>query len=129
MRASICRPASGRGCLAGSHDPPARLLHHSVPPLPHDARAAPRPDPHDVANVEREWAREVLQIMSRHYWTVLIPQRFDAMEFENVGPFPASIKIPAEPYRYLPIFESREAAIAWNGGRTSHVAELREVGA
>lgn len=62
--------------------------------------------------------------MTRHFWLVTSLQRFDRMELDGV--LPAKIQTAAEPHYYLPVFESRAAAIAWNNGSESGVHEMRQ---
>ena len=56
-------------------------------------------------------------------WVIMKPQRFDEMEFLSPLPFPAGIKTTEEPHLYLPVFESREAAIKANGGSAENIAQ------
>lgn len=60
-------------------------------------------------------------------YVVMLACRFDTMEFPNLGPLPVAIRTEVEPHRYLPVFDSYEAAVAWAGG-SEHVREVRDVG-
>ena len=67
--------------------------------------------------------------MSEVRWLIMHPQRFDAMELTPNLPLPFlgdhPITTPTEPYWYLPLFESREAAVAWNGGSEENIVPVR----
>ncbi len=62
---------------------------------------------------------------SRHYWVVTVIQRFDSMELGAVGLIPVNIRTEGEPHAYLPVFESHEAALAWNNGDSANIYEMQ----
>lgn len=62
--------------------------------------------------------------MSKTYWVVMRACRFE--DIELVGDLPAKLGAPTnEPYRYLPLFESRQAAEEF-AGSPALVREVQE---
>jgi hypothetical protein len=61
----------------------------------------------------------------RHFWVVSVVQRFENMELGSVGGLPVQVRTEAEPHAYLPVFDTREAAIAWNNGKEDHIYEMQ----
>ena len=61
--------------------------------------------------------------MAKSYWVVMIPQKFEDMEFQSVFSLPTALQVDTEPYRYLPVFETYEAAVQWNNG-TEYITEV-----
>ena len=58
-----------------------------------------------------------------------------AFWFKNIGLDQSGYRLPLdiqmadpieEPYRFLPVFESYEAALAWEDGDPTHIVEVRE---
>ena len=69
--------------------------------------------------------------MNGEYWCVMKLQKFADMRLEPRGlrvALEARLLPPADddPPAFLPVFETREAAVAWNGGE-DHIALMRLV--
>ena len=53
------------------------------------------------------------------FWGVMVAKKWEGIELQSAGPlaipFPASIgpTPPGEPTHWMPLFESREEAVAW----------------
>ncbi len=60
-------------------------------------------------------------------WVVMQIQKFKDMQFQRVMGLSAEIQIEAEPYHYLPVFETYEAAMVWTDGATEYIQEIRPV--
>ena len=62
-------------------------------------------------------------------WVVMVPQRFDAMRLEQAGPLRVPLEVGVtptaeEPHEYLPLFDTYDAAVRWNGGE-QNILEVR----
>lgn len=65
-------------------------------------------------------------IERKHYWVVMTIQDLRDTTFAKIWGLEARIVVDQEPYFYLPVFTSREAAIEWNGGE-DNIFEVQEV--
>lgn len=58
-------------------------------------------------------------------WAVMIPQRFADLE-SDARPYGLPIQFrttPGSPEWYIPLFDSRKDAVAWNGG-ADHIMQM-----
>lgn len=61
-----------------------------------------------------------------YQYVVMTPQRFADMELQSNLSIPVKVSVDSEPQWYLPVFSTREAAVAWNGGEDNIVVVQRK---